>query len=142
IASDPTVRQNAFASSTFPFPQHERWFAARIASEQSRLWVAERFETIGGFIRYDCVGDHAADIDVAVATPARGRGLGGRLLGDTRNRVFGELGVSHVRGTVFADNETSRRAFAGAGFALVDSPEIAGRPCVVYEHAITRGPNV
>lgn len=137
IASDPTVRRMAFDPAAFAFPQHERWFASRLVSADTRFWVAERDGTIGGFVRYDRVDARRADIDVAVAAAARGGGLGTRLLAETCWDACGLLGVASVRGVVFTENDASQRAFSNANFAVVGAKTIEGRSCTVYEHAVT-----
>lgn len=137
IASEPGVRSMAFATESFPFARHETWLEARLASTRSRLWVAERDGTVGGFVRYDR-DEECAYINIAVAPFARGRGIGAMLLTETAHQAGRTLGVKSVRGVVFAENVASQRIFAKASFAPIGIETRGNRSCVVFEAATSQ----
>jgi UDP-2,4-diacetamido-2,4,6-trideoxy-beta-L-altropyranose hydrolase len=136
IATDQSVRAMAFDPTPFPFASHALWFASRLHSDSNSWWVIERDGTVAGFTRYDRTTGEHAEIDVAVAPAARGRGLGTKLLADSWRKACQELGVSTARGVVFTENAASRSTFASAGFRRVRTAEIRGRSCELYERSV------
>lgn len=133
IAADPEVRRASHDQSGFPFSTHERWFAERLSSTASNIWVAEGEGTVAGFVRYDRRESDNVVVSIAVASAARGRGLAVRLLSETCDASCADLGVVKARGYVLSDNPASARAFQKAGFVHADSAVVDGRPCTVFE---------
>lgn len=132
IASDPEVRRASHDVSGFPFAAHERWYAAKLASSASRVWVATRDGTVGGFIRYDAGAGATATVSLAVAVAARGRGIGTRMLAETWAPSCAALGLSGARALVLEDNVASRRAFEKASFRGAGVEVVGGRRCAVF----------
>jgi spore coat polysaccharide biosynthesis predicted glycosyltransferase SpsG/RimJ/RimL family protein N-acetyltransferase len=134
IVADPDVRRHAFTTGSFAFAGHHAWFAARLASPDSRIWVAVQDDCVGAFVRFDRAGEQHAVIAIAVARACRGRGLATRLLRETTAAAALELGVSSVRGLVLTGNAPSRQVFERAGFRVTDSAaRLHGHDCIVFE---------
>lgn len=135
IANDTGVRANAFSPEPIAYDDHVAWYAAKLADPRCRIWVAEEAGRVVGLVRYDRVTDNAAEIDIAVAVHARGRGFGATLLRETAPRAGRDLRVALVRGVVFTGNAASASAFARAGFTLARRAVIRGRDCDIFERA-------
>ncbi len=137
IASDATVRAESFKADVFGFTSHERWFSERLTRPTQRMWVAERDSSIGAYIRYDASPPWAM-VNIAVATPLRGRGLARRLLTATWSDACHALGARAARGVVFETNMASTRAFERAGFSAIDRPSLDGQRCIMFERSVDR----
>ena len=116
-ANDPAVRAVAYHPDPIPWPDHQAWFARRLASDDARLYVAEVEAEPVGQIRFDLDGPTAV-LSVSLAAGARGQGLGTALIRAGVARVYADADVREVRAYVRDDNPASARAFEKAGFAL------------------------
>ena len=137
IANDPEVRANSFRSEPIPLVSHLPWFASRVASPDTRMFVLAWGDEVAAQIRYDRSPTGLAEIGFSVASGFRGEGLGTRILADTWSRACHELGVDGARGVVFESNEASRRAFLSAGFGEVERTVVESRPCVIFERRMS-----
>jgi len=118
LANDPDVRASAFHSEPIGWAGHERWFAARLGSPATRMLVLDGGDSLAGLVRYDRVALGVAEIDIAVAHPFRGRGVGTAMLRVSAGQACAELGASRLRARVKAGNLASLQAFRKAGFAV------------------------
>jgi RimJ/RimL family protein N-acetyltransferase len=134
-ANDPLTRKQSFNPAAIPWTEHERWFSGILASSSARLWILERDKNPVGQIRYERRHGEFAQISFSVTVPFRGRGIGTRLLLLTSSSAARELEVRRTRGTVFATNVASQRAFINAGFSIFENIVISGRDCVVFERS-------
>lgn len=157
LANDREVRQNAFYPKPIPLASHLRWFASKLASPASRIWVGEvgvsqaglseagavtaahapcashvRY-VMAGQVRYDRLDGRVAEIGIALFPPFRRRGLGTRLLEATWHHACVELEVSTLQARVRVENEASLRLFERAGFRCVGQSVVNGHPCYVLE---------
>lgn len=121
-ANDPSVRAVAYRPDPIPWEDHERWFAARLASDATRLYVAETDGEPVGQIRFEAAHGVAV-LSVSLAARARGRGVGTRLIRAGTDRLFADTTVREVQAYVRDDNPASARAFEKAGFVL-DGPVV------------------
>lgn len=113
--NDAEVRRQSLRSEPIPWARHRDWFAGKLASAQSRLYVMEARELPVGQIRFDRDGVETR-IDYSIDPLFRGRGWAVRLV---------ELGLHEMnrdpattfRADVKESNPASRTVFAKLGFA-------------------------
>lgn len=127
-ANDPDVRKNAIRPSAIPWEDHKQWFANKLGSPASRMFIMERQNIALGQIRYD-LKDGCWSIDYAIDKQYRGEGLGKKILELTLPFFAGEI----VRATVKASNPASKKAFEAAGFAKTGEQEMMGEIFVNYQ---------
>lgn len=133
LANDREVRQNSFRPEPIGLASHLRWFAGKLASPASRIWVGEVGYVMAGAVRYDRLDGGVAEIGIALFSPFRRRGLGTRLLEATWHEACVELGVSTLRARVRVENEASLRLFEKAGFRCLGQSVVNSHPCYVLE---------
>lgn len=132
LANDPAVRRQSFHSEPIAWATHQAWFAARLASPATRLFVLDADGLPVGQIRFDCDADEAA-ISYALDPLVRGRGWGTRLVGLGLERMLA-LGAQRIRAEVKPDNAASIAVFERLGFARLDGPG-AGKLTYVIDKA-------
>lgn len=117
-ANDGVVRANAFSTAPIEPQDHRRWFGAKLADRQCRIFI---MEDDGGRpvaqIRFDLNGDEA-EVDVSVAATARGRGFGAEIIRMGARKLFDETAVQRLVALVKRENIASMKAFLMAGFAV------------------------
>lgn len=121
-ANDPATRAASFDRDLIARPDHLRWLAAVLGDATRRLWIAEEVGAPIGQLRVDRLPDGCGVISIGLAPDARGRGLGGTVLGMGVAAATRELGIRRARAVVMAANLPSRRLFEGAGFRVVAAP--------------------
>ena len=127
-ANDPTVRAAAFSSEPITWESHQSWFAAKLASPTTALFLAlDDAGTALGQIRFDWSDHGHAEIDVSVSALARRRGFGGALIRAGVDEMFASTKVETVHASVKEDNRASTRAFEKAGFRR-GGPAVAHTP--------------
>lgn len=141
LANDSVVRSNSFSPEPIPLDRHLGWFRDKIASTSSSVWVVDLGDTIVAQARYDRVDENVVEVDFAVASGLRGRGIGTALLAATAGEVCRRLGAMFVRGVVLKDNAASSRAFVRAGFSRAGRVERGGRQCAVFQLPVSKGVN-
>ncbi|MCZ7383462.1 MAG: UDP-2,4-diacetamido-2,4,6-trideoxy-beta-L-altropyranose hydrolase [Candidatus Methanoperedens sp.] len=137
-ANDPLARRNSFTSEPILWSQHELWYAGKIASPETRLWMMEYQHVPVGQIRYDRTEAKTARISFSIAPAYRGRKFGAKLLRLTADLAGRELSVCDVEGITFIENLASRRAFIDAGFEPIEEKNIAGHACAVFRRSCAR----
>lgn len=131
-ANDPSTRANAFHTDTISLKEHIRWYQNRLNSPDTLIWIIEYGGQPVAQIRYDRVSPDTAEIDISVAAECRGMGLGTKALVLTLNISGGELGVKHIKGTVFVSNKASARAFVKAGFKMAGRERVSDNLCDIF----------
>ena len=116
-----------------PWEDHERWYAASLASESRHLRIVESDGTPAGLVRLDRTeDDEAVEIGVNLAPARRGRGLAVPVLlaalAEART-----LGFTRVVARIRPDNLRSIRAFERAGFAFAREERVNGSEARRYE---------
>ncbi len=119
-ANDPQVRQNSFSSDLISWEEHQSWFAAKISSSQSMLFVAEVDWKPVGQLRID-LDSGIGEISISIAKDFRGNGLAKLILqrGETLVRKSCEekcIACRMLCGRVKPDNIACRRAFVASGY--------------------------
>src|SRR4051812_27414159 len=104
--NDPSTRRWYLDPSRVSRDDHQRWFAARLADEDSRLYVAEQRSVPIGQVRIERT-PRGAEVSFSVAADARGRGLGPQMLTGAARRATRELGASSVFAYVLPANVPS-----------------------------------
>lgn len=115
--NDPDVRASAFDESVVSPDRHHEWFENKLADPRCRIYIVEDEGQALGQARLDAVSADEAEVDIALARDARGRGLGAEALRSLAAIAAAELGVGRLRARVKAGNVASQRAFTAAGFA-------------------------
>jgi UDP-2,4-diacetamido-2,4,6-trideoxy-beta-L-altropyranose hydrolase len=93
--------------------KHLDWFAQKLASPDSRIWMAVRKEHTCGFVRLDRHGDEW-EVSIVTAPKMRGRGLGKAMLAALDQVSRGDRLVAEI----LLGNEASHALFRAAGFKL------------------------
>lgn len=138
LANDSGVRSNSFNPDPIPFERHLEWYKSKLTSPESCIWIVEFGGTIAAQVRYDRVGDGAAEIDFSVSPALRGRGIGTQALVLSVNLAFERLRVDRVRGVVKKANAASAGAFKKAGFTQILGSE-GDSECIVFERGVLVG---
>ena len=114
-ANDPSVRSQSIRMRSIPFRDHQTWFAAKLSSTDSFLFVLEAGTLPVGQIRFDLSGDQAR-IDYSIDRLFRGRGWALRLVTLGIAQFSARAGIV-FRAEVKESNSASRAVFGRLGFA-------------------------
>ena len=131
-ANDQSVRASAFHADTISLKEHIRWYQNKLNSADTLIWIIESGGQPVAQIRYDRVNPDTAEIDISVAANCRGMGLGTKALVLTSNISGRELGVKHIKGTVFVSNKASSRVFTKAGFKIAGRERVSDQICDIF----------
>jgi RimJ/RimL family protein N-acetyltransferase len=123
-ANDPDVRAQSIHGQPISFESHQTWFAGRLNSSDSHLFVMQAGDLPVGQIRFDREGNEER-IDYSIDKYFRGRGWASRLV---------ELGMSQLpprddmvfRAEVKDSNLPSHTVFSRLGFAALPFEHING----------------
>ncbi len=121
LVNDPEVRRNSFQSAPIPWDQHQVWFARRLASADSQLWVLTASGLPVGQVRLDRHGGRA-HIDYSLDPLVRGRGWGLAIIALGLAAFFREHDMP-VRAEVKSGNLASRAIFEKLGFRTVQAEQ-------------------
>jgi UDP-2,4-diacetamido-2,4,6-trideoxy-beta-L-altropyranose hydrolase len=118
-ANDPTVRSSAMDTSPIPWVTHQQWFANKLHSNGSRLFVLEAKGLPIGQVRFDDLG-HETQIDYSLDSIVRRRGWATRLIALGVDLIQRE-GPVRLRANVKTGNLPSASVFLQMGFKEVTS---------------------
>lgn len=131
-ANDPATRAASFHQDLIEWSTHLAWLDRRLSSPGSRLFIGMLEGQPVGQVRFDREPEGDAEVSIAVAPGARGRGVGRALLEAGIAAVafegFGRTAVARMR----TDNPASMALFRAARFELVGESVCAGAPCLVF----------
>lgn len=132
-ANDPLTRAAGFHPGSIEPAEHRVWLAARLASPSTRLFIGLVDDQPVGQVRFERDEDGGAEVSIAVAPEARGRGLGRRLLdaGLDAARSDSSFAVHSFVARIRPDNAASIRLFGGAGFGEAERIVVDGEACLV-----------
>lgn len=131
LANDPDVRANSFSPERIALEDHVNWFAARLESPDTAIFVLDLEGVVAAMVRYDRVAE-GAEIDMAVHRAFRGRGLGVHILQASALVAMRSLAVPRLRAVVLERNLASRNCFIKAGFSDVGTEHVKGNDCRVF----------
>ena len=133
-ANDPVTRASGFHRNAISRLEHARWLAARLASPTTRLWIGVVGDEPVGQIRFDREADGVAEIGIAIAPIARGRGLGRQLLaaGLAAARADASFAPAGFLARVRPENAASLALFRGAGFVETGREAVRGLASVSF----------
>jgi UDP-2,4-diacetamido-2,4,6-trideoxy-beta-L-altropyranose hydrolase len=135
-ANDPESRRVSFSADPIPWPQHEKWFSARLRQPPCNFYVAVLGEDMDvGMVRFDpkANGDKpAAIISVNLNPHFRGQGLGPRIIRLASRRVLDDSKIAAIHAYIKNDNQASIAAFLKAGFKPAENDD-AGNPQAVHQ---------
>jgi len=133
LANDRAVRQLSLSPDPITLEEHTAWFQAKLAREETAIWVFDFHGLILATVRYDRVDPQTAEVSLSVAPAFRRRGLGTKLLQRNLRLIRDRLGVKRLRAVVRQENGPSARIFLKTGFRQVDSAQVQGHACQVFE---------
>ncbi len=110
-------------SQPLELDEHETWFAARLESPDSWIWIDKRAGTPVGVVRLEREAGTAADtvgVSVFVERKGRRKGLASTAIECALRKVALEPGVSRAIARVRTGNAASRRLFEGLGFTAAE----------------------
>lgn len=113
--NDPHVRAMAKSAAPIAWQEHARWFAAMLASGDSRLFVADVEGRPAAMVRFDRTDDGEL-VSINVDPAARGRGIGKAALAAACARHEAEAGAEALVAEIRPGNRASIRIFEAAGF--------------------------
>lgn len=125
-ANDSATRAASFNSEPIPWPDHEKWFNARLTDPATKLWLAST-ENVdrAGCVRFAEEAD-TATISVSVAPECRGAGLGAAMILRGSHALFRESSVQRIDAFIRPENGASLAAFARAGYVRSAPTEVRG----------------
>jgi RimJ/RimL family protein N-acetyltransferase len=117
-ANDPATRAASFSSRPILRAEHIAWLAGRLADPGCEIWIGLTMDESRpiGVVRFERDAAGIAVVSIAVATEARGEGLGAELLRSGLAAARDTLGPPAFRAVVRVANEPSIRLFEAAGF--------------------------
>jgi UDP-2,4-diacetamido-2,4,6-trideoxy-beta-L-altropyranose hydrolase len=138
-ANEAGTRRNSFTVEPISWVSSQAWYAAKLSSPDTRLWILEVQKVPVGQIRYDRTDPGTARISFSIAPAYRRMGLGTQLLSLSADRAGRELKVDTVEGITFAENRAANHAFLRAGFNVVEEKHVAGHGCFVFRRSCSLG---
>lgn len=114
-ANDKDVRENSLNPEPIPWANHQKWFAGKLKSDFSRIYILELKNIPLGQIRYDYIEkENLWLIDYSIDKKERGKGFGNIIITKTLD-LFSKKTIKAV---VRHRNISSQKVFENNGFAL------------------------
>lgn len=116
-SNDEEVRKQSFQGKLISWEEHDRWFEAKMCSEDCDLliWVEDGIDK--GMLRLDYENEKAR-VSYSVQKDQRGRGTASRLIGALPAYIKGAMpGIHTIVAEVKAENRFSRRIFEKCGYS-------------------------
>jgi UDP-2,4-diacetamido-2,4,6-trideoxy-beta-L-altropyranose hydrolase len=134
--NDRETRRQSFNQAPVPWVSHRAWLTAKLADQRCQLHVALAGTAPVGQVRTERLSRSSAEVHIALAPQARGRGLASRVLElvarDARRSLGVALLVAHIR----PDNVASVIAFVKAGFVFRRLTTIKDTRCYRLERTV------
>jgi RimJ/RimL family protein N-acetyltransferase len=131
-ANDKDVRHNSFSPDAILFENHMKWFAAKLASDNTLFLLFFNNAEPVGQLRIDIKDEHTAEIDYSVSSAWRGKGLGQQFLEITKELLSKLHPQLRLKGVVKAENVASLKAFEYAGFIQQEPIVQQGNKCHLF----------
>lgn len=113
--NDPTTRAMSITDGEVSPSDHAAWLGKTLGSADRKLFVAESGGQAIGQIRLDRAAGATWEISITVAPNARGKGFSPAMLRAAETPAK-ELGGKRLVAVIKKGNESSVRAFKGAGY--------------------------
>jgi UDP-2,4-diacetamido-2,4,6-trideoxy-beta-L-altropyranose hydrolase len=140
-ANDPAVRTSSLSPDTIPWDDHLRWYQARLASDATVIFIAERCEdgTPLGQVRFELEDKDTAGIDISVDAAWRNCSFGSCILEGALAKLRASGFCKKVIARVKEHNPASRRLFERADFSQLPSQAVGGETLLCYERVLCEG---
>jgi UDP-2,4-diacetamido-2,4,6-trideoxy-beta-L-altropyranose hydrolase len=129
-ANDPEVREQSLSTSTIQWSEHKKWFAEKISSSSSEMYVIEASGLPVGQVRFDLV-DGTAEIDYSLDELVRGRGWAAIAV-DLSVKWFRDQNAVPLKAIVKNMNASSRSTFFKLGFSEISAVSPPPRTSIFY----------
>jgi UDP-2,4-diacetamido-2,4,6-trideoxy-beta-L-altropyranose hydrolase len=130
-ANDPDSRAASFSSDLIPWKTHRDWFLRRISSADP-VWIIIAGGEAIGLIRFDNADEGALTISINLSPSSRGCGWSSLVIARAVVAMRVLFPDTAIHAWIKPANETSRRAFARAGFRQKIDPSHQDR--LLYIH--------
>jgi RimJ/RimL family protein N-acetyltransferase len=133
-ANDRDVRAASFSSDSIAWETHVAWFADKVTSSESLLFIAEdKAGTPFGQIRFDLTKNGGADLNLSLVREKRGCGLAVPLIRAGVRELFSSTECKRVHAFVKPENIASARAFEKAGFLRVGNEIVRAHDAIRFD---------
>jgi UDP-2,4-diacetamido-2,4,6-trideoxy-beta-L-altropyranose hydrolase len=123
--NDRDTRKQSVNSAEVGWPEHQRWFAAKLVDPKCQMLLLESSGLPLGQIRFDADGE-ASRISFSMDAAFRGRGWGKRLVAMGMRRFASESGKMLFSALVKKSNPASAAVFRGLGFRTSEDAKADG----------------
>lgn len=124
LRNDPVTRRFSFSKREISESEHVAWLRERLSDPETLIWVAVCAGRPSGQLRLTRLDERTAEVHIAIAPAARGRGLAREVLiraGALCTDAW--PAVARLRARILPENESSLRAFRAAGFQEVEGAD-------------------
>ncbi|MFZ9786505.1 MAG: UDP-2,4-diacetamido-2,4,6-trideoxy-beta-L-altropyranose hydrolase, partial [Ilumatobacteraceae bacterium] len=130
-ANDPAVREQSLSTSTIQWPDHKKWFAEKISSSSSEMYVLEASGLPVGQVRFE-KSAAVAEINYSLDKIVRNRRWASVMLEMAMKSYRDRVAVS-LKEIVNAENKKSQSVFFKLGFN--ENSSINPHPSASYSFA-------
>lgn len=126
LANDSCVRSSAFRGDMIRWEEHCEWFDKKL-DEGAVMLIGETHSGVPlGQVRFDVIKETAFSLDYSLASYARGKALGSKLVSAALEYLDSLLGSEDwtVVADVKGDNYASRRVLERVGFEVSTTDEL------------------
>lgn len=126
--------------------EHERWFAGKLASHDSMIWIVQNDGLPIGQVRFDSVNSREKVISIFLLSEYIGCGFGSAALKQSCNLAFGHWhSLKIIRADILKNNARSIGVFERCGFIRRKGEHdgmfsfVLSRPILVPHNRLTYG---
>jgi len=124
--NESLTREASFNTDHIPYEGHKRWFFNKLPSSDTRIYIfLDRAGHEIGYVRFNMLKTQA-EISISVDKNERGKGYGAAAIRQSSDQILSEGSTRHVLAYVKKGNLASKAVFERAGFALVETKDMAG----------------
>ena len=126
LRNDHVTRANSFQTELISPENHHIWFTKKLTDQNSCIYILENeTQQLIGQARYDKLDNMSAEVNIALDSNYRGKGLGKEILSKSLKLAITQLAIKHIFAQVKADNVISQKLFLSCGFEFFsESPPI------------------